>query len=326
MTDISNTAWSTTDASNTAANPDGWPSGMPANQVRPTAQQMMGATKRWWERAGPAITTTGSAGAYVYTPSNISYPTAYVDGDVYAAKLNFTSVGSDTFNVNGLGAKGIYKASASGSTAIAAADLYSGQVVLLGYDSALNSGAGGFHVMAAYAAPVVTWPTVLASGNLNTGSATILTLDLSSYSAYKSIELRLDGMTASSGGNILLLVSNDGGSSYITTATYRYFLQTGTGSSVTGTTYTGRTSAFVGDVGNSANNYSPFTTIRMQDAVGATSKRFTYTASCLSTIASASLAPTSYTATGDCSTTGVNAIKLTSSILTSGTYVLVGYP
>lgn len=148
MVDISNPDWSTTDGSNTQSPPNGWPNGMAPNQVRPTAQQMMGATKRLWERSGPALSTTGSAGAYIYTPSNTSYPTAYIQGDIYVAKANFTSVGGDTLNVNSLGALPLYKPSSSGPIAIVAADIASGQIFEAAYDSALNSGSGGFQITA----------------------------------------------------------------------------------------------------------------------------------------------------------------------------------
>lgn len=153
--DLSNGSWSTTDASNTAAPPNGWPAGMFPNQVEPAARSIMGGVRRWWERANPNLSTTGSAGAYVLTPSNTSYPTAYTQGEVYCAKANFASVGNDTLNVNSLGAKPIYSLSGSNTIAkIPANAILSGAMFCAGYDSALNSGAGGFQLLS----------TVLPSG------------------------------------------------------------------------------------------------------------------------------------------------------------------
>lgn len=145
--DLSNGSWSTTDASNSAAPPNGWPAGMAPNQVEPAARSNMGALRRWWERGNPALSTTGSAGAYVLTPTNTSYPTAYTQGEVYCAKANFTSVGNDTLNVNSLGAKKIYQASTSGPAALTAGTIQSGQQFCASYDAALNSGAGGFQLL-----------------------------------------------------------------------------------------------------------------------------------------------------------------------------------
>lgn len=106
----------------------------------------MGGIKRFWNRMNPTYTTTGSAGAYVLTPSNTSYPTAYVQGERYCVKANFTSVGADTLNVNSLGALPIYKFGNSGAVAISAGDIQNGAMVDLAYDSALNGGGGGFQL------------------------------------------------------------------------------------------------------------------------------------------------------------------------------------
>lgn len=145
--DISNGSWSTLDASNTSTPPNGWPAGMFPNQVEPSARAGMGGTKRWWERANPTLSTTGSAGAYVLTPSNTSYPTAYTQGEIYCGKASFNSVGGDTLNVNGLGAKKIYSISGAGLAQITANSLITGQQFCGSYDGALNSAAGGFQIL-----------------------------------------------------------------------------------------------------------------------------------------------------------------------------------
>jgi hypothetical protein len=145
--DISNGSYSTTDGGNNSAPPNGWPAGMAPNAVEPTARASMGATARWWERANPKLSTTGSAGSYVLTPSNTSYPTAYTQGEVYCAKANFASQGGDTLNVNSLGARGLYKPGPSAPIAIGVGDVANGQQFCASYDAALNSGAGGFQIL-----------------------------------------------------------------------------------------------------------------------------------------------------------------------------------
>jgi hypothetical protein len=139
--------WSETDANNTSPPPDGAPVGTFPNQAEGIWRAIMGALKRFWDRINGTVTTTGSAGAYVYAPSNTSFPTAYVQGETYVWRANFTSVGGDTLNINALGAKGIYKPSTSGLTAIAAGDIQSGQIVHTVYDANLGGGAGGFQLM-----------------------------------------------------------------------------------------------------------------------------------------------------------------------------------
>lgn len=153
MSDIDNAnagaLWSEVDASNTAPAPDGFPQASGQDlwiNVPQNGRALMGAVKRFWDRINGTVTTTGSAGAYVYTPSNTAFPTAYVQGETYAFKVNFTSTGGDTLNVNSLGAKPLYKSSLSGPVALATGDLRANEMVQAVYDAALNSGAGGFHV------------------------------------------------------------------------------------------------------------------------------------------------------------------------------------
>lgn len=70
MAEISNTSWTETDGGNVFPPPAGWPAGMFPNAVEPTAQAMMGAVKRFWNRVNPAyqasLSTTDS---FVITPT-----------------------------------------------------------------------------------------------------------------------------------------------------------------------------------------------------------------------------------------------------------------
>lgn len=148
MADINNaTDWSETDGGNNQAPPNGFPTGMFPSGVNQGMRAVMGAVKRTWDRMNPVTTTTGSAGAYVLTPANISYPILYFQGEIYAFKANFTSVGSDTLNVNGLGAKVIYKQTGNGATVLAAGDIQNGAMAECAYDGALNGGVGGFQLL-----------------------------------------------------------------------------------------------------------------------------------------------------------------------------------
>jgi len=139
--------WSETDGNNTSPPPDGAPVGTFPNQAEGIWRAIMGALKRFWDRINGTVTTTGGAGAYVYTPASPSFPTAYAQGETFVWRANFTAVGGDTLNVNGLGAKGLYKPSVNGFVAIAAGDIQNGQIVHTVYDGNLNSGAGGFQIV-----------------------------------------------------------------------------------------------------------------------------------------------------------------------------------
>lgn len=101
--DLSNATWSETDASNTAASPNGWPANMPSNQVAPSARAMMGAVKRWYDHANPTVTSGGSANAQTLTYA--AAPAAYVAGDCYTFIAGASNTGATTLNINALGAK-----------------------------------------------------------------------------------------------------------------------------------------------------------------------------------------------------------------------------
>lgn len=126
--------WSETDGSNTSASPNGWPAGTFPNQVEGIGQATMGAIKRFWDRINGTVTTTGSANAYVYTPVNASFPTAYVAGEIYTAKANFTNMTASTININGLGGKNIFAQTPNGPAALVGGEIQSGQMFSCLYD------------------------------------------------------------------------------------------------------------------------------------------------------------------------------------------------
>lgn len=129
MGDISASNWNQTDASNTAAAPDGAPEGMAPSGVNDTMRAMAGAIKRFWVRINGTLTSIGSGNAYVLTYGVA--PTAYVAGEVYTFITNVANTGAATLNINSLGAKAITK---NGATALASGDIPSGAVVTVSYD------------------------------------------------------------------------------------------------------------------------------------------------------------------------------------------------
>lgn len=145
MADIVAATWSETDASNNSASPLGWTPGvMLPSQVEPTAQAMMGATKRWFDNINGTVTTSGSSGSYVYATVNTTYPTAYISGLRWCFYADKISAGNDTFAINALGAKKIYKPTSAGILRVAAGDIQASTYVELVYNSTLDSAAGGW--------------------------------------------------------------------------------------------------------------------------------------------------------------------------------------
>jgi len=137
MAELNNTGtgqWSEVDASNTSPPPDGAPTGTFPAQAEGIWRAIMGALKRFWDRSNGTVTTTGAAGTFLYAPASASFPTAYVPGETFCWKAHQDSLGGDTLNINGLGAKALKKFTASGKAAIAAGEIKAGMFVVTRYD------------------------------------------------------------------------------------------------------------------------------------------------------------------------------------------------
>ena len=109
-----------------------------------------------------AITTTGSANAYVLT-TGLSLA-AYVAGQTFTIKASFGNTSTATINVDGLGAKDLRK---NGTTALASGDIVSGNIYTISYDGTLFQILGASTVVAA-----LPGPTVLPQGRLTLTTAT----------------------------------------------------------------------------------------------------------------------------------------------------------
>lgn len=134
LNDTTGNTWSETDASNTAAAPDGAPAGTVPSAAEGIWRGTMATVKRFWNRINGKITTTGASTHYIYTPANTSYPTAYSKGEVFTWWAHQDSAGSDDFNLNSLGVKSLKKFTASGKVVIAAGDIKNGMRIVSTYD------------------------------------------------------------------------------------------------------------------------------------------------------------------------------------------------
>lgn len=219
--------WSESDSSNTSASPDGWPIGLAPNQVRGVGQSMMGAIKRFWDRINPTVTTTGSANAYVYTPTNASFPTAYVSGECYSFKANFANTGAATLAVNGLAAKNLFKQGASGPTALLGNEIQTNQMVTACYDGTQ------FQITSALANGSATLGAGLVLIQCQTASASA-TLDFTTGigSTYDTYLLTISSIVpATNGANLWLRVST---SATFRTASYSFSSFASSGNATSG--------------------------------------------------------------------------------------------
>ena len=101
MSDIN--SWSTTDASNNATPPDGFPENMAYSAVNNAARAVMGGTKRFFADIGGSLAAGGSADTYTLT-LNSTYA-AYFEGMLFTCSIPADCTGgAATINVNSIGA------------------------------------------------------------------------------------------------------------------------------------------------------------------------------------------------------------------------------
>lgn len=129
-TDLDGTKYNEVDSSNTTASPDGWPSGITGTGAVNTGRQMMGATKRAFDRehGGSWVTVGGTANAITLTYTTA--PTAYIQGQRFAFKASATNTAATTINVNALGALNVYNRLAP----LVGGEIVNGAMVVVDYD------------------------------------------------------------------------------------------------------------------------------------------------------------------------------------------------
>lgn len=242
--EISSSTYSETDASNNTASPDGWPEGMAMSGINNSGRQMMGAVKRFWGRVNGAYASTGSANAYVLTPT-VSLG-AYVTGERYSFRSNFANTGSATLNISSLGAKTIKRMAPSGKVNLAAGEIQNGQPVTVEYD-----GTDMIMVTPTAGSGMILLGTFTASG----GSAIDLTsVVTSTYRHYRIVLHSI--LPATDTADLWLRVSTDNGSTFVSSSSYLYssVRVDSSASTVTGGTSSGADVKIV--IGSSLSNAS----------------------------------------------------------------------
>lgn len=142
MSQVQTSDWSETAASNSQSPPAGWPEGQNPSSVNDCAREMMSALKIWWNRDHPTISSATSTTAFTLTYTTA--PTAYAQGLMFAFKVHSSSTGSVTLNVNALGAKKVYRNISGTATQVASGEWQANDIIIVSYDTSLDTAAGGF--------------------------------------------------------------------------------------------------------------------------------------------------------------------------------------
>jgi microcystin-dependent protein len=133
MADIYASNWTETDASNSAAAPDGAPEGMAPSGLNDVLRAHQGAIKRYVNQQSPTGTGgTSTAFTLTYTVA----PGALVSGMTHRVEFHAANGAAATLNVNGLGAIPLYYYSSGAWRAAPAALFDANQTFLVSYHSA----------------------------------------------------------------------------------------------------------------------------------------------------------------------------------------------
>ncbi len=108
------------------------------------------------------------------TPAAQATPTvgAYQNYMVFSGIAAHANTGAVTAAVAGLAALGVYKDTGAGPAALAGGEIQPGNLILLLYDTALNAGAGGFHLQTAGVTAAGTVTSVASGTGLTGGPIT----------------------------------------------------------------------------------------------------------------------------------------------------------
>lgn len=135
--------WSSTASSNSNADSDiTWAEGQDPGTVNDSARVMMKRVKDFVSDIGGGLTVGGSANAITLTTA--SAVAAYANGMVFAFIAGSTNTGATTLNINSVGAKAVMKATGSGAAALNGAEIQSGCIYSVQYNTSLNGGAGAW--------------------------------------------------------------------------------------------------------------------------------------------------------------------------------------
>lgn len=137
MSDLGNSNWSETAASNNASPPNGWPEGMNPSDVNNSARENMAALKRLYDRQNLVLTTGGTSTAYTLT--NTVAQAAYYAGERASFIVNATCDAAPTLNIDGLGAFNIRKFTGGAFANLAAGDIVANQPLEVYYNSSATT-------------------------------------------------------------------------------------------------------------------------------------------------------------------------------------------
>ena len=191
--------WSTTPATNASSDAAmTWAEGQAPSTVNNSARQLVARVAELLGDIDGSLTAGGTSSALTVT-ANSAF-TTYANGRIIAIKASVDNAASATLNVNGLGAKSIRKFTPT-EAALAGAEMKNTGIYLLMYNTALNSAAGGWHLLTPSEdlANFVTLTGIQTLTNKTLTSPTINTPTISSPAFTGSVPTGIDASQTARG-------------------------------------------------------------------------------------------------------------------------------
>jgi hypothetical protein len=196
MPELSGITYSEVDGSNNQAAPNGMPEGMPPSGVNDAWRAGMGAIKRSYDRdhAGTWCTVGGTGNAI--TLAYAVAPASYVQGEKYAFKAIAANSGATTVNINGLGAKSVFKKTLAGTVACTGNEIQNGDLVELEYDGTQFQIMGQAANAGSFAGGTLTLATNMSGAAFNEAQVSIASATTTNIGAAAANYLSVTGTTA----------------------------------------------------------------------------------------------------------------------------------
>ncbi len=210
--------WSKTAGSNTSPEGVSIAEGMDPANVNNDQRAQYAALAEWRDDTGGQLTTGGSGTAYTVT-TNATVPSSPSDGVRVHVVAHATNTGTSgcTFAPDSATAKKIRVITSEGERDLIAGEFKIAGHYVLEYDDSANSAAGAW-ILLNPAAPA-GGEVLLSSASASSSAAVDFTLDTARYDFYT---VRMYGvLPATDAASLLLRVSTDGGSTFVSTASYQ---------------------------------------------------------------------------------------------------------
>ncbi len=170
-----------------------------SNNSSPTGPEVDADLAQLGSQSTVPCTVSGTNALTLTQRINTSTVTAYANNNRYSGVATATNTAATTARVGALAALNVYRDSPAGPVPLTGGEIVNGCAFTLVYDSALNTGAGGFHLFSTTSSFAFSGGTITGSIFLTDGASFTSTLTPALLSAASINATSLFGTTLAAG-------------------------------------------------------------------------------------------------------------------------------